>query len=101
MGRKSKPPKLGGLKNNLATRKQIQRTVEINLAEARAVRRMLCFWVCSLNRTYGFGKKRGRKALADVSELAMEWKRIADAKGADYADSIFERRAEQILEGEF
>lgn len=98
--RKGPLPK-AGLKNNLVTRTQVKHHLEINLAEARVVRRMLCFSIIALNQAEGYGKKRGRRHLNTIAELSKEWKKIADEDGPEYADSIIERRTMQIVDGEF
>lgn len=101
MAKHKGPKPRGGIKNNLVTRTQIKQSIEIQLAEARVVRRMLGFGIEALSRCEGFGKKRGRRYLDTVAEVAKEWKAMAEADGYEYADSVLERRVIQIVECDY
>lgn len=82
---------------NLMSRIQLKHDIEVRMAEDKARKRMMYLNIVALGETEGYGKVRSRRHIDTVSRLSKEWEKIAAEDGAEYADSVLERRAKQIV----
>lgn len=59
--------------------------------------RISWMWLEALNRAFGFGSVRARRAMVYLEEVANEFEELVKDNDSDYAKEKLRRRAEQIL----